>query len=343
MVQKNLFILDFKKFPGAFLITVLLVLLFEGFSFLISENCYIGQTEQMIEQRENLITRIKNEISQVKENNFGVIAFGDSYGNCGIICKAVKKETSLDCFNFSTNGRNSVFNSFSMMRNYLKATSQKPKFMVISFNLYTYLLGKPKLEYSYEFLPGNFDIFVRELGFDHTVKCLIPTLRAQEFFLQIVQDPFLLFQIKNDKRKRYEVLKSKLTADLGFISDLNEIPYSESEDQIERARDYQFSIDPFAYHYLDAMLELAHRNEIKVLYVMPTRPKHIDQLFEESEEAQRYRDFVDSLRKRYSDLIILDFQKLLEEKQLYQDPLHLNKKGSDLLSTLVSQKINELQ
>ena len=110
-------------------------------------------------------------------------------------------------------------------------------------------------------------------------------------------------------------------------------------DANDRSEDPKFTVSGYYYKYIRAMLDLAGKNNIRVIYSMSSRPPDWYELEERHGIVKQYNAFVDLLKREYPALIVLNPQRLLNEKDMYSSSSHLNKKGARLLTRFLSEAL----
>ncbi len=342
-MQKNLFISNFKKLPGALLITVFLVIFAETANFFIYKYCYI-YPDRPRKVLQGLFARVKNNISKIPNQNFDILVFGDSYSNYGISPDIIEGKTGLSCFNFATNGENSAYYSFCIFDNYLKANSRKPKFVIIGFMLSVASTKKPNSEFVYEFSDmSNIDLLIREFGVAQTLKYFVPTLRNQYFIADIIKNPGLIFNISNNKQRYFEETYKILLRNKGLVKCEEQKQFIEDQQRKEYLKYFKFSKSSKSLEYLKKILEYDEKNKINTVLVLTTNPKCVlDSTLQKGEIAE-YKKFLYALQKEFPHLVIEDPQNFMNDKDFYSDEVHLNLKGEILLSSLLADKITQLK
>lgn len=342
---KNSYTSSFKKLPWAFLTALLAISLIESLNVFIYRNLYIAEpaySDKADDRFEGVDTTVKNKISQLKSNDFDVLVFGDSFGNLGIFSQAIQKMTGLTCFNFSTNGRNSTFNSYCMFSNYLKSAAKKPKYVILAFLPHTLNISQPEPGYMYDFISGNFKFFVEEFGLFKSLKFLIPSLYDQPFFKSILHSPGRIFYIRTDKQRLYRIAKERCIKYNGSTEAPDE-SYRMRKKSEEGIIEYTFCASAFSKKYLTGLIDSARLNNIKVLYIVAPFSPRVSAILDARRQVKRYGEFIASLKTSFPGLIVIDPKNALDDMSLYIDAFHLNKKGASALDGLIAQKLKELE
>jgi hypothetical protein len=331
-VGRNSFTLNSKRLPKGFLLALLLISLFEVCNVIFDDYFYWMPFD-------GLRIKIKNELSQSGENRFDILAVGDCYSIVGIVPAIMERETGLTCFNFSTHRNQTVLASYCLLKNYLERCLIRPKYIIVSFLYLTIRDRREMLKqaFFYDYIKGNLGTIIKEFGIEQCVKFLIPSLKHQELLAAYTQDPRLIDSpgetVLNEFRKQVIFL------DKGYYPRNSERVF-QGNNGVPILPD--FSVSSYFRKYLDKILDLAERNHIRVIYLVPTVPFTEEQPHTKYTDIHDYTDYIRVLKGKYPDLIILSPQDILHQKGLYRDALHLNQQGAQILSLYLSQKINRL-
>ncbi len=334
---------DFKKWPKAFLIAVLAILIYEAANYLFDDNFYSIKKGLPIDMAvsDGLRMKIKNELSQSKENRFDILILGDCYNIVGIIPKIIEENTGLSSYNFSTHMNHTILATYAMFQNYLKACSKKPQYMVIGYLPISSELGKNQImkemvQKLYDFRRGNTLLFLKEFGVAEGIKFLIPSLKHQEFFRN-----YLEWSTRNANKAELSEYYKQVALNQGYYPrKYNDVYKDEAKDEGGYEK---FHASPFFIKYLKAILNLAKQNSIRVIYLIPSVPPDVYKLNEKYDVTKAQLEFASRLENDYSNLVVVNPQTLLNQKDFYSDRIHLNRKGATLLSAFLSDKINELK
>lgn len=334
---------NFKKVPIAFLLAMLMIVIFETCNYVFDNYFYSVSGGLPIDMAvsEGLRMNIKNEISQAKGNSFDILVLGDSYNTVGVIPKVIEEKTGLSCYNFSTHKKHTILATYCMFRHYLNTCSKKPKYIVVSFLPMTYGdrkidIIKESLPFLYEFRNGNVSIFIKEFGLAQGMMFLIPSLKHQDFFQSYFNKQGHLKRV--NKKELADYFKQVAFNNGYYPWYINEVYNGEAKDGEKHSRIRE---SLFFRKYLKAILDMANKNNIVIIYIIPTFPPDVYKIQEENRFTEQYCKFVDTLAKDYSNLTIVKPQSILNKKDFYVDRYHLNKNGAALLSNFLSNKINE--
>ena len=199
MVVKNLSTFNFKRLPIGFLLALLVILLFESLNLLFDDYFYkppyVG-----------LRVKIKNEILHNANNRFNFLILGDCYPLTGVIPDVIEAKTNLTGFNLATHVDYTILSSYCVLKNYLATCVKKPKYIIISFLPMSCSLTKEEIvsndmRYFYDFSRNNELSFIKEFGFKQSVLFLIPSLKHQYLWKNILNEiSTLKFLVRNSNK-----------------------------------------------------------------------------------------------------------------------------------------------
>lgn len=336
MVEKNLSIFSSKKIPAGCLL---------GFIFISAIGAFLVYFDDYIYMSPYLGLRMKmkNEISQKSGNTYDILALGDCYNLVGIDPNMIYEETGLTGFNFATHAMETIIAAYCMFDNYIKFNEKKPEILILGFiprNCAVTLetIKKVNIIHLYNFGKGNLDVYLKEFGWKHTVKFLIPTLKHQWIVENLILNPF---STRKPNLKKVDAFIKTVYADKGrhpwYVDDVY-------DKEITDLGEYNFStVSPFFDRYLRRILDIAGEQGIQVIYNIPTVTPDRNRLYERYGNMKKYVTYYESLQKEYPKMVIVYPQNLLNEKTMYIDNFHLNGKGSKILNAFLSKKINELK
>ena len=291
-----------------------------------------------VESLQGLRIKINNELAQDRRHSFDILVFGTCYDARGVMAPLMEKETGLSCYNFAPYDMQTILASYCMLKNYLKTHPQKPKYIIIGANRMN--ISKPltylNIPYFYDFRKGNIAEFASELGPAQAVNFLLPSQKHQHLLRRFFEAPF---SFKTVDRKRIDDFIEKVYRERGYDSDKEDVVYG--GDANDRSEDPKFTVSGYYYKYIRAMLDLAGKNNIRVIYSMSSRPPDWYELEERHGIVKQYNAFVDLLKREYPALIVLNPQRLLNEKDMYSSSSHLNKKGARLLTRFLSEALTD--
>lgn len=333
----NLSTFNFSKLPKSFLLAAIIIFSSELISLLLSSNFHLVTSFASVDME------IKNRLSRDDKNYFDVLILGDCFNLTGINPKIIEEKTGLTCFNFSTYFNSTIFSQYCFLKNYLKVTLRRPKFIVIGFKPMSLACSKEQIEtrlihYFYYFKEGNLDIFLKEFGFGHSVKFFIPSLKFQSFFKNFIHNPLSMATQMLDNKKINEYTKDLIYVNKGFIEE--DSFYGGDLKELGGVHE-NFTVTPFFFKYLNEILKIARQNNLSIIYLIPTAPPAIYQVDKKNGIADKYIKFIYSLNKNYDDFTIIHPQEILNFNDLYSGITHLNGKGARILSEVLSDTINK--
>lgn len=301
--------------------------------------------------------KIKNEIALSEKNNFDLLILGDSHSLNGFIPRVIEENTGLRSFNFALSGNQKIIGYYLIFKNYLKAHSTKPKYVVIGFVPFTTYpvtesnYSKDAINHLASLRKGNIWEFIEAFGIVQGFKFILPSLKHQARFKDFINDPFS-FHFLN-KVQISEVVKQvydgkgysphpgeKRIYNSERVNErfMNEYNWSLIKDDVK-----DFTMSPFSYKYLKAILDLAKENNITPIYYVPAFPQVLYDEFQKYVYFKELDEFLDSLKKEYPELIVFYAQNILNENNMYKDIYHLTSEGAVVLSEALSNKVNEIE
>ena len=292
--------------------------------------------------RNGVFAKVKSEVSILPGSNFDILFMGDCYNQTGIDPRIFDHFTGLSSFNFSTDAYHTVMSSYVMLKNYLQANTKKPKYIFIGFLPMVWTQTKEGIIRDYlfslsDYKNENIVLFLKEFGLMHTVKFFIPTLKHQDFLKKTTLSE-LLWRIRSkgsiDRQIVDYVFQYRgvfLPPEWGDAVKVNDLP-----SQCGGA----LLVSPFFKKYLEVMLELCRKNNIKVVYTVPAVPPSWAKQAEQCQYNKEIRDYLDKLKDKYKNLSVLNPQTVLNADDLYFNELHLNVRGVEKFSKYLAEIIN---
>jgi hypothetical protein len=279
---------------------------------------------------------MKNKISQRNDTNVDVLIMGDCFNLEGIDSKFIEETTGLKTFNYATFSNHTIVSSYLLLKNHLKHNSRKPRYMVINFipeltTVTEKTFFQKNLSFMYHMKDGNFLSFVPIVGFEKAVQMQIPSLKNKDFFLK--------GRFKKGLAQAQEIkdFENNLMDHRGQYTRHQKESYTTCLPPTGVIFDYKPS--PFFLKYLHKILDLAKANNIMVLFPMFTAPEDMyNNLYATSHVAEIYFNLLGQLKKEYPNLIFWGWQDDFSNRSLYRDCIHLDEKGSSLMS----QKLAEI-
>ncbi|MFH0732484.1 MAG: hypothetical protein V2A72_06145 [Candidatus Omnitrophota bacterium] len=337
-MEKNLFISNFKKLPKGFLIFILLAFAFEGFNIIFDDYFYASSHAM-----EGLRMNIKNKFSQNRRNDFDIIVLGDCYNSTGVNPNLIYEKTQKSCWNFSTYAWQTSFAAYCLFNNYMKACKKKPKLLIIGYIPQIGLswtkkdIATTKIFYLYEFKQGNVTSFAKMFGVASVLKMFVPSLKHQGILKRFFAEPIAI--IKNiPSRQRLNNVIASVYKDKGYDATVEEGIYKGGGVIEEPLR----PISPFFKQNLESILDTALKNNMKVIYLIPTSPPGQGDKDKYFAFLKEYKHYINSCKEKYSNMIILHPQGKLNSDEFYGQTAHLNKKGMLILNDYLAEQINRL-
>ncbi len=343
--------LSFNKLPLGFLLTLSLVLSFEFFNSSLDNYFYSPSVEGIATPFEGLRLKIKNDVSRSGEDDFDVVIVGDSNSHVSIIPGVIEEETGLSSFNFSTYGAQGTIGSYWLFRNLINAGHEPPDYLVVGFSpfltdVYPNEFPDNALTNLFDLRKGNIAVFFEEFGVAKGIKFLFPSLKHQGRFKEFLKSP-LSFEIP-DKAQLSGFIE-QVHMDKGHYPERADESYPKESKMsgYEKFFDYvdldHFYMAPFYSKYFRKMLDLAEANDVTIILYVPVIASYLYSEIEGADSLKQYDEFIDKLKKEYKDLYIVKAQNAVNEDDMYMDIYHLNAKGGAVLSSYLSDAINDIE
>lgn len=327
-MEKNSYIFNFKRWPKGLLLALFFIFLFELLNVVYDDRTYPKPYD-------GLRLKIKNRISQQKNNVYDVLVFGDCYNLTGIDAQAIERSTSFKVYNFSTHAAQTIFSNYLMLKNYLENSQKKPKYLIMNFLPESVVFTREQLLSGdaslYGFLDGNNKEFLDEFGPLLMIKWLIPSLKHQEF----LKKRFWKFQLP--KQAEIDRFIESVYRDRGYYSLYGDKIYKGS--LYYNFNKYKKPVSSFFDKYFRKMMDLAKENEIQVIYTMYTAPPDWYWIYTKSGMRATYFDYFKNVGSDYANFLYYMPQSILNEMGYYRDTTHLNWIGAKVLSKFLSDVI----
>ena len=324
--------LNSKKWPGAFLLTVLMVVLFEAGNYIFDDYFYLKYSGFRLKHN--------NELSLRRGNDFNIIVLGECDSASGMMPSIIEKKTGLTCHNFASYWVQTYLASYCVLNNYLKKCAKKPRYILIGHD--TTLNDKIARDNYYDMSKGNSAIFIKEFGIFNTLKLYVPSLKHHGFFNKMIDDPGLFKNLIYSK-SRIDNFNKRFEEDKGYDLLDPGIWDGDFPAFIKERKKSLAVLSPSHDKYVRAILSLARDNNIKVIWSITPRPVAAGIFEEEQGISTRYYNYIGRLKKEYDNLIVLQLsQDILYENKHFIDGVHLTKEGGKLYSEFISEKINEI-
>jgi len=343
-VGKNSSIFNSKKLPKGFLIALVLILVFEISTAAFDNYFYLAKGRNPNLWFTGLRLKVKNSYSQDPDTSHEILVLGDCYNITGVIPQIIEKNTGLSCYNFSTYAEQSTFASYLLFNNYLKKSTKKPNYLIIGFLPFTLLRTKKyimthSMPMLFDFKEGNVHAFIKEFGIAQGLKLIVPSLKRQGIFKQFFKNPLkVLREIPN--KKQLDNFIKQISVDKGHHVWCVKCVYRDNFKEENSAPN--FEISNFNQKYLTKILELSRENNIKVIYLHPSKPPNVYTIYVKRGIVEGYEDFLNYLKITYKDIIDINPQDILNNNNMYVNELHLNGKGAEILSNFLSHIINDV-
>lgn len=326
-MAKNLSISNFKYFPKALLLSLVFIGIIEAANLFFDDFTFPAPYD-------SLRMKVKNQLSHQKNNNYDVLIFGDCYNLNGVDASLMEKHTGLSVYNFSTHAANTIFSSYLMLKAYLDSSAKKPQFIIMNYLPESSVLTKEQvvagnLSTFYDFIDGNAAELAKEFGLVNTVKWLIPSLKHQEFF----KKRFLEF--KFPERREIKGFVRSVHDDRGYYRLYGDRVY-QGELFYDTTR-YQQPVSQFFDQKIRAMLDLAKKYNIPVIYTMFSAPPNWYSIYAQVGMSKRYFDYFQSLQKDYPNMLYYNPHPFLDKMEFYADSTHLNWFGAATYTEFLSR------
>ncbi|MCA9393685.1 MAG: hypothetical protein KC900_05740 [Candidatus Omnitrophica bacterium] len=310
-----------KPWPWAFLIALTVIIIIESLVVVFDERFYYPPFN-------NLRMKVKNEISRSADRHYDVLILGDSFNLTGLDPALLTADTELSAFNYGTFAVNSVITSYVLLRNSLKKKGPKPRYLIIGYLDYIPQFSKDYIYKKYahtlfDFKQGNIGVFTAEFGPALGLKFLIPTLKHQGYFL---------LNAKPTPPEKIRAVRQSVSDKRGFYEWHAEREFDGNIDYINT--DDEFYVTPYFEKYIRKILTLCARNDIKVLYIMPTVVPELDKRLTAAGRRAAYMAYLRGLKEEYPNMDIIYPAVQLSDPRLYTDQDHLNARGGAVLSDM---------
>ncbi len=345
--EKNLSIFSFKKLPKAFLIAFAAIIIFELINLHFDDYFYNPIPKKGL-PFEGIRVKLKNEISQSPQHSYDIVIIGDSHSHVAFMPNIIEAKTGLSCFNFSLFGRMGPLGSYLLVQNYLKTHPAKPKYLVVGFFFYN-IYGTSNKQWfrknvvtSYaDFSKGNIIALTKELDLGRQrLKLLIPSIKHYDRIKYIIENPFS-FRLPTSG----EINNFTQQA----ISDKGYFPYHVNDIMQPRDPEYKLFVENSnvigkqVNPYIRSIIDIAAENNIKIIFHISPIPSAPYKKLKSRGYIEAYHQSADSLKGNNTDFFIFDPQTSVSDHNLYVNLSHFNKNGSELMSSIFADKINELE
>ncbi len=323
-----------QRMPKAFLIALLMVAFAESAIVYFDNALYWDFWN-------GVMAKVKNEFSTMPGNNFDVLTLGDCYNQTAIIPAVFDHQTNLTSFNFSTNSTRTIISSYVMLKNYLKV-NKPPQYIFIGFLPQVWTQEKAEVIRDYlwilsDFKKQNIQLFIKEFGLINTAKLFVPSLKHQDLWEKISLSA-IFFGIRHKEEIEEDVV-GYLFRYRGALNVWGNAVNVVAPPNLEKCG--TLTVSSFFKKYTEAILKLCRKNGIRVFYIIPAVS------FEWANQAQRCHDndeikvYLNSLKREYANLKILEPQEILKENKWYYNAQHLNYQGAVRLSSWLADVVRQ--
>ncbi len=325
-MEKNSSTFNFKRWPKAFLIALIVVCIVEMLVLRYDEYFYYPPFN-------NLRMKVKNDIALSPARIFDAVILGDSYLLTGLDPRPIQDQTNLRVFNYSTFAVNSILSSYLLFRNQVSKEASRPQYLILGYLDYVPQFDRDTILSKYghtlfDFKRGNIGLLSREFGIVTGLKLMIPSLKHQGYFL-VMSKPTPLSTIRQVERSVYDQHGYyEWHVDRAFDGH-----YGYENDQVE------FAVTPFFDKHVRQILSLAQQHQMRVLYIIPSVVPQLDDRLKKAGRRAAYRDYILSLQRDFPNVEIYEAQKDFSEEGLYTDQDHLNQRGGEKLGRIVTRWI----
>ena len=296
--------------------------------------------------------KIKNEVSQTKDKNFDVLVLGDCYNLEGVDSNIIASNTEMTVFNFATHTNYTIWASKLMLKNYLEHNSKRPKYIVMTFLPKTFIYSKKSavksgLPFLYEFKKGNIKEFIKEFGHFATLKILIPSLKHQEYFRNILIPIQMVKKVVDlrEKIKEKEMTVEKFVRSVhdagGYYGKYGYQFYKEFV--LSAGQRYGVEPSEFFKRNFGEILDMARENNVDVIYHVFSAPPDWFKLYYDSSILKSYLDYIEAIKGTYPNVDFIHTQTFMNKMSYYRDSTHLNWGGTKVLAEFLSYTINRLE
>lgn len=342
-MEKRLYTFNSSMFPWGAIFAVCMIVAFEGVNVLMGErletkNPSVAAGEYFFEERLDEIGRL----AASGEEPFDILILGDCFLCWGVMPPIIENETGLSCYNMSAYIFQSSIGTYAILSNYLRHCASPPKYIVLGYTIASF--GRTRRQTQNQnwdsLRRGNIALFVREFGLNQLSKALgqaLPSSRHRYFFCHIVRPGFLRTKRKWDRLRLQ--FNEDLAANKGYYA-----PWSFRVSGSEHWSDARavFEVDPFFEKYLKKVLDLAQKNDIRVLFLKATGPADWYSTHCLLGNLSKLDDYIENLGTGHP-LGVVDFQEELDDCEIYADVhagwTHLNKNGASEMSVLLAERI----
>ena len=293
----------------------------------------------------------KIKIARREGLNQDLLILGDSTSAASLNAEALQKNTGLSTFNFSLIDNATYAGYYFVLQDYLR--SNRPPRYIILMNAYKvwgldYSGGKSKLLMMI-FPERTLDLLSHPEFTDcpgdilkNIVKWLLPSQRYKYEIRRLLESrnflEYLRVAFHKEKELTEEVLRQKGTSffqEAPLVANLRE--------QRKFVKNTPFRITRLNDYYLNKFLNETREKNIKVFICFPPLLKEFYEEEKDTEYFRSYKLFMEKIVSSHSHTLFLtdDFYPVLIE-ELSNAIYHVNTKGQDNFTRMISQRILEL-
>jgi hypothetical protein len=288
---------------------------------------------------------VSRQAARARTSNCGVLCFGDSLVKFGIVPQVLQARLGLPTYNLAVCGGQAP-SSYFLLRRALEANA-RPEAVVVDFMPHLLDHGPPRNARQWpELLSlrefGELARATRNATFltITAVSIVLPSVRARfeirRAILNLVagshnepQDPMVAYE-RNWKFNQGAQLNPKAPASA-----------RQARFNLYRWEDFH---RPWSCHrvnafFVERFLELAQAHGILVYWLMPPVRDDAQARREQLGVEPRYEAFVRMLQSEFSDLIVIDARCAGYGREVFRDPLHLDRDGALSYSAAVAEAI----
>jgi len=283
---------------------------------------------------------------QGKSSGCALLCFGDSLVKFGVLPRVIQERTGERGYNLAVCGGQAA-SSYFLLRRTLD-TQTRPSVVLADFAPHL-LAASPKhnLRQWPELLSLRETVELglrsRHAGFfaELMLGTVLPSVKAREEIRGSV-----LAAIKGKPpSRRADVLQHCRIWDSNLGADVHpDRPNYQGE--IDAAdRGYfppAWSCHPVNAYFLERFLELAAKNQVRVVWLLPPVTPNFQLRREELGLEASYLRFLATLSAKHPNLSIIDARHVGFDHSQFVDPLHLNRRGAETLSTRIAVALSAL-
>ena len=284
-----------------------------------------------------------------KKTDFTNVIIGDSRGNASVNPKILgQKWVNLsipgsDFFEgYITLKRYTVKNRIDTLvmvygLNYIGENSPYFGIRTIPFQFVTYndLTDLEQIERSHNYLfhgnpiKNHFDLSYNQ--FNRRLKFLHFPFSYRETFIDGLNS---LCNAQSDLRLNKEKVLKQLSEYSGYMN----FGEADSNNTNGINKDYHFKARPISQYYLSLIMDIASKNKITVLLIIPPMNQSSFNYYSKSAYESTVNVYLQKLQNKYPELCI-EHRPVSLPNAMFGDPYHLNKKGATLFTEIIRNNL----